>query len=420
VTSTTTLGASVEDLLRELAPQVLGALTRRFGSFETAEDATQEALIAAATQWPHRGVPDNPRGWLITVGSRRLTDQLRSDLARARRETAAATLLPPVELVAPGPADELANEEDDTLTLLFLCCHPSLSAPSQVALTLRAVGGLTTAQIASAFLVPEATMAQRIRRAKQSIKSAGARFGLPPEDERPERLRVVLQVLYLIFNEGYAATSGPELQRSDLTAEAIRLAGDLHRLLPDDGEVAGLLALMLLTDARRPARTTSDGSLVPLAEQDRARWDQASIHEGVALITSTLSRAPIGPYQLQAAIAAIHDEARTAADTDWRQILVLYELLEELAPNPIVTLNRAVAHAMVNGPRAGLEMLATLDADDRLAGHHRLDAVRGHLLEMSGDLAGALASYRTAARRTSSIPEQRYLDARAARLAKPS
>ena len=416
MTSDATLGASVEDLLRELAPQVLGALTRRFGSFETAEDATQEALIAAATQWPDQGLPDNPRGWLITVGSRRLTDQLRSDLARARRETAAAALLPPAELAAPAPADVLASDEDDTLTLLFLCCHPSLSAPSQVALTLRAVGGLTTAQIASAFLVPEATMAQRISRAKQSIKSAGARFSLPPEDERPERLRVVLQVLYLIFNEGYAATSGPDLQRADLTAEAIRLARDLHRLLPEDGEVAGLLALMLLTDARRPARTMSDGSLVPLADQDRTQWDQASIGEGVALITSTLARAPIGPYQLQAAIAAIHDEARTAANTDWRQILVLYELLEELVPNPIVTLNHAVALAMVNGPRAGLEMLATLDADDRLAGHHRLDAVRGHLLEILGDIAGARASYRTAARRTSSIPEQRYLEARAARL----
>jgi len=417
VTSDATIVATVEDLLRELAPQVLGALTRRFGSFETAEDATQEALIAAATQWPDQGIPDNPRGWLITVGSRRLTDQLRSDLARVRRETAAAALLPPVELVTPGQEDDPATDEDDTLKLLFLCCHPSLSAPSQVALTLRAVGGLTTAQIASAFLAPESTMAQRISRAKQTIRTAGARFSLPPEDEQAERLRVVLQVLYLIFNEGYAASSGPDLQRADLTAEAIRLARDLRRLLPDDGEVAGLLALMLLTDARRPARTTADGSLVPLADQDRSRWDLASIREGVDLITATLAQAPVGPYQLQAAIAAIHDEAPTAADTDWPQILILYELLEALAPNPMVTLNHAVAVAMVDGPQAGLALLASLDSDDRLAGHHRLDAVRAHLLEMAGDRAGARASYRLAARRTSSLPERRYLESRAARLA---
>jgi RNA polymerase sigma factor (sigma-70 family) len=411
-----TTESTVEGLLRELAPQVLGALTRRYGSFEAAEDAVQEALLAAATQWPEQGVPENPRGWLITVGSRRLTDQLRSDLARARRESAVAALLPPVELVAPAPGEELTSEADDTLTLLFLCCHPALSPASQIALTLRAVGGLTTAQIASAFLVPEATMAQRISRAKQSIKAAGARFSLPPEEERPERLLVVLQVLYLVFNEGYAAASGPDLQRSDLTAEAIRLTHDLRRLLPDDGEVAGLLALMLLTDARRAARTAPDGSLISLADQDRSAWDAAAIREGIDLITRTLARASVGPYQLQAAIAAIHDEAATAADTDWRQILTLYELLEGLAPNPIVTLNHAVAVGMVHGPRAGLEMLTTLDADDRLAGHHRLDAVRAHLLEMAGDTAAARASYRTAARRTSSIPEQRYLEARAARL----
>jgi RNA polymerase sigma factor (sigma-70 family) len=412
-----TTDRAIEDLLRELAPQVLGALTRRYGSFEPAEDAVQEALLAATTQWPDQGLPENPRGWLITVGSRRLTDQLRSDLARVRRESAMAALLPPVELVAPAPDEDLPADEDDTLTLLFLCCHPSLSAASKVALTLRAVGGLTTAQIATAFLVPEATMAQRISRAKQTIKAAGARFSLPPADERPERLRVVLQVLYLIFNEGYAASSGPDLQRAELTTEAIRLARDLRRLLPDDGEVAGLLALMLLTDARRRARTAADGSLVPLAEQDRSQWDGDAIREGVALITETLAEAPVGPYQLQAAIAAIHDEASTAADTDWRQILVLYELLEGLAPNPMVTLNHAVAVAMVDGPQAGLAVVASLDSDDRLAGHHRLDAVRAHLLEMAGDLAGARASYRLAARRTSSLPEQRYLESRAARLA---
>jgi RNA polymerase sigma factor (sigma-70 family) len=407
---------TVEGLLRELAPQVLAALIRRFGTFETAEDAVQEALLAAATQWPEQGIPESPRGWLITVGSRRLTDQLRSDLARARRETAAAALLPPVELVAPAADEDLPSNEDDTLTLLFLCCHPALSPASQVALTLRAVGGLTTAQIAQAFFVPEATMAQRISRAKQSIKAAGARFGMPPERERTERLAVVLQVLYLIFNEGYTTSSGAELQRQELTSEAIRIARDLHLLLPDEGEVSGLLALMLLTDARRPARTTSDGSLVPLAEQDRALWHVDAIREGVALITETLSRAQLGPYQLQAAIAAIHDEAARAEDTDWPQILVLYELLARIAPNPMVTLNQAVAVAMVDGPRAGLDRLATLDGDDRIAGHHRLDAVRAHLLEMTGDGAGARERYRTAARRTTSIPERRYLENRAARL----
>ena len=406
-----------EDLLRNVAPQVLAALTRRFGNFETAEDAVQEALLAAATQWPEQGMPENPRGWLITVGSRRLTDQLRSDLARARRETAAAVLLPPLELVAPAADEDLPADEDDTLTLLFLCCHPALSAASQIALTLRAVGGLTTVQIAQAFFVPEATMAQRISRAKQSIKSAGATFGMPPAEERTERLRVVLHVLYLIFSEGYTTSSGPDLQRQDLTAEAIRIGRDLQRLLPDEGEVTGLLALMLLTDARRRARTGPDGSLVPLAEQDRGLWDAGSIREGVALISDTLTRARLGPYQLQAAIAAVHDEAARPEDTDWPEIVALYELLARLSPNPMVTLNQAVAVAMVDGPRAGLDLLATLDRDDRMIGHHRVDAVRAHLLEMAGERAGARDSYRTAARRTTSIPERRYLESRADRLA---
>jgi RNA polymerase sigma factor (sigma-70 family) len=411
-----TADPGVEELLRQLAPQVLGALLRRYGQFDLCEDAVQEALLAAAVQWPERGVPQSPRGWLVTVASRRLTDQLRGESARRRREERAAALAPPDELVADAPDAALAPEQDDTLTLLFLCCHPALSPPSQLALTLRAVGGLTTSQIARAFLVPEATMAQRISRAKQTVKSAGARFGPPPEAERAGRLRVVLQVLYLIFNEGYAASSGPDLQRADLTTEAIRLARELRRLLPDDGEVAGLLALMLLTDARRPARTLPDGSLVPLAEQDRRRWDADAVAEGVALITDTLSRAPLGPYQLQAAIAAVHDEAARAEDTDWPQILVLYELLEQVAPNPVVTLNRAVAVAMVRGPRAGLDLLATVDADDRLAGQHRLEAVSAHLLELAGDTGAARERYRAAARRTTSLPEQRYLEARAARL----
>jgi predicted RNA polymerase sigma factor len=306
--------------------------------------------------------------------------------------------------------------QDDTLTLLFMCCHPELSPSSQIALTLRAVGGLTTAQIAGAFLVPESTMAQRISRAKQRIKESTTPFELPPEPELADRLGVVLHVLYLIFNEGYAATSGPDLHRSELTGEAIRLTRVVHGLLPDDGEVAGLLALMLLTDARRAARTGPDGSLVPLEEQDRGRWNQEAIAEGVALITDALAGAPIGPYQLQAAIAAVHDEAATAGDTDWRQILGLYDLLERLTPNPMVTLNRSVAVAMVRGPCAALHLLETLDADERMTRHYRLDAVRAHLLEMAGDRAAALSSYRTAARRTTSLPERRYLEARAARL----
>jgi len=396
----------VEDLLHRLAPQVLGALVRRFGRFDACEDAVQEALLAAALQWPVEGEPDNPSSWLITVASRRLTDQLRSEHARRRREETLASEVPPGEAV----------DEDDTLTLLFMCCHPALSPPSQLALTLRAVGGLTTAQIASAFLVPEATMAQRISRAKQRIRATEIPFGMPPEPEWPERLRVVLHVLYLIFNEGYTATSGPDLQRLELTREAIRLTREVRRLLPEDGEVAGLLALMLLTDARRGARTRPDGALVPLAKQDRALWDRGLIREGVDLVSDTLARAPIGPYQVQAAIAAIHDEAPRAQDTDWPEILALYDVLERLSPNPMVTLNRAVAVAMVHGPRAGLRLLETLDDDDRVAAHHRLEVVRGHLLEMAGDHAAAIASYRTAARRTTSLPERRYLEGRAAAL----
>ncbi|HEV7936164.1 MAG TPA: RNA polymerase sigma factor [Actinomadura sp.] len=408
--------AGVEGLLRELAPQVLGALVRRYGRFDTCEDAVQEALLAAAVQWPGEGLPDNPRGWLITVASRRLVDQWRSDEARRRREATAAALVPAGEFVAPAPGDAHPPDQDDTLTLLFLCCHPALTPASQVALTLRAVGGLTTAQIARAFLVPEATMAPRISRAKQRIKAAGVPFGMPPESQRADRLRVVLHVLYLIFNEGYTATSGPDLQRGQLTGEAIRLTRAVHRLLPDDGEVAGLLALMLLTDARRSARTGSDGAMIPLAEQDRGNWDRRSIAEGVALITDALSRTPLGPYQLQAAIAAVHVEAPRSEDTDWAQILALYDLLQRIAPGPMVTLNQAVAVAMVRGPRAGLAVLETLDTDSRVAGHHRLHAVRAHLLEMAGDHAAARSCYQLAARRTASLPEQRHLQARAARL----
>jgi RNA polymerase sigma factor (sigma-70 family) len=404
--------AEVEGLLRELSPQVLGALVRRYGDFDGGEDAVQEALLAAARQWPAEGTPANPKGWLTTVASRRWVERWRQDAARRRREETAAGLAPPQ--ADPAPA------VDDTLTLLLLCCHPSLTQASQVALTLRAVGGLTTAEIARALLVPEATVAQRISRAKQRIKASGAEFRLPDEAERSDRLVAVLQVLYLIFNEGYTASSGTALHRVELTGEAIRLTRQLHNRLPDDGEVAGLLALMLLTDARRPARTGPGGALIPLAEQDRSRWDAHAVAEGVALITRALASAPVGPYQLQAAIAAVHDEAARFEDTDWDQILGLYELLDRLAPGPIVTLNRVVAVAMVHGPEAGLGQLAAAEADPALAGHHRVDAVRAHLLELAGDHEAAHAAYRLAARRTLSLAEQRYLESRAARLRPPA
>ena len=405
-----------EHLLRDLAPQVLGAVIRRFGDFSAAEDAVQEALIAAARQWPLEGVPDNPRGWLIHVAARRMTDHIRAELARRRREAFVVMQAPPEQQLTPAADEAAALDQDDTLILLFMCCHPALSRSSAIALTLRAVGGLTTAEIAGAFLVPEATMAQRISRAKQRVRSSGVAFRLPGSDERVERLGALLHVLYLIFNEGYATSSGPELQRTDLSNEAIRLARLVRNQMPDDGEVAGLLALMLLTDARRQARTGLEGELIPLAQQDRSLWNREAIAEGVALVTWALSRGSIGTYQLQAAIAAVHDESPRAEDTDWPQILALYGLLERMSENPMVTLNHAIALAMVQGPEAGLRRLETLDTDPRLAGHHRLDAVRAHLLEMAGDRDGAIAHYLEAAARTASIPERNYLNTRAARL----
>ncbi|MGH3383519.1 MAG: RNA polymerase sigma factor [Nocardioidaceae bacterium] len=406
----------VEDLLRRLAPQVLGAVVRRYGHFDTAEDAVQEALLAAATQWPRDGLPDSPRGWLITVASRRLTDLLRSEQARRRREDTVAQWRLPDEWLVPAADTAAAPDSDDTLILLFLCCHPALAPAGQIALTLRAVGGLTTAEIARAFLVPEPTMARRISRAKQRVKDSGVPFALPPGPEQVERLGAVLHVLYLIFTEGYAATSGSSLHRIELSAEAIRLTRMVHRLLPDDGEVAGLLALMVLTDARRPARTGPDGELISMAEQDRRRWDADQIAEGVALITAALPKGATGPYQLQAAIAAVHDEAPTAEATDWPQIVALYGRLMQTADNPVVALNHAVAVAMAHGARAGLDLLGGLEADARIAGDHRLYAVRAHLQELAGDHAAARDSYRAAAERTTSIPKQRYLHGRADRL----
>jgi len=402
---------STEGLLRELAPRVLGAVVRRYGDFADAEDAAQEALLAAATMWPGDGapdrLPDNPLGWLVRVASRRMVEAYRRDDARRRREDLAASwsLAPP----DPAPAD------DDTLILMFMCCHPSLTAASAIPLTLRAVGGLTTREIAAAFLVPEATMAQRISRAKAKVKASDEPFSLPSPDQRAERLRSVLHVLYLLFNEGYASSSGPDLARTDLSGEAIRLARGVRAALPEEPEVAGLLALMLLTDARRPARARADGELIPLAEQDRSLWDRPLIGEGVALITEALRRGQVGEYQVQAAIAAVHDRAARHADTDWPEVLSLYGLLERMTGNPMVTLNRAVAAAMAHGPSAGLALLDGLG--DRLGDHHRLHAVRAHLLELAGDTATAIVEFRAAAARTTNLREQHYLTTNAARLA---
>jgi RNA polymerase sigma factor (sigma-70 family) len=403
----------VEHLLRELAPQVVGVVARRFRDFSSAEDAVQEAMLAAFRQWPQEGIPENPRGWLIRVASRRMTDTVRSEMARRQRETAMAT----EEVPAIEPAElETDMDSEDTLVLLFMCCHPALSKSSAIALTLRAVGGLTTAEIANAFMVPEATMAQRISRAKQSIKASKVSFRLPTPQESRERLPAVLHVLYLIFSEGYASSIGAHLQRLDLAREAIRLTRSARALLPEDAEIAGLLALMLLTNARRAARTGPREELIPLDKQNRSLWDRVEITEGTDLLTLALSKGAVGLYQLQAAIAALHDEATRPEDTDWPQILALYELLQRVAPSPMVTLNHAIAVAMVHGPERGLERLRALDSDERLAGHYRLDAVRGHLFEMLGDVESAVQHYRTAATRTTSLPEQNYLMTQAARL----
>jgi RNA polymerase sigma factor (sigma-70 family) len=406
--------ATSEHLLRELAPQVLGAVTRRFRDFSSAEDAVQEAMLAAFTQWPQEGIPENPRGWLIQVACRRMMDQVRSEIARRERET---TVAGETENLAPLPEIEADMDPDDSLILLFMCCHPALTSSSAIALTLRAVGGLTTAEIANAFLVPEATMAQRISRAKQTIKTSGAPFCLPSPHERTQRLPAVLHVLYLIFSEGYASSIGSHLQRFDLAREAIRLTRNTKTLLPDNAEVAGLLALMLLTDARRAARTGPDEELIPLDKQDRSLWDRVEISEGIDLLTAALSKGSVGLYQLQAAIAAVHDEAERTEDTDWPQILALYELLNRVSPSPMVSLNHAIAAAMVHGPAKGLELLRALDTDPRIASHYRLAAVRAHLLERTGDYEAAIKHYRVAAARTTSIPERNYLMTQAARLA---
>jgi RNA polymerase sigma factor (sigma-70 family) len=405
----------VEDLLRQLGPPVLGALLRRYGNFDLCEDALQDALIELSAEWAHRGIPERPRGMVMTVANRRLIDRVRSESSRRTREDRVMVGAPPAELLG-QPGEDDGRDRDDSLTLLLMCCHPALSAPSQIALTLRALGGLTTSEIAGAFFVPESTMAQRISRAKQRIREVGASFSMPPADEMEERIRVVQHVLYLIFNEGYTTSSGPDIHRTDLTREAIRLARQLHQARPDDAETAGLLALMLLTEARRPARTNERGELIPLAEQDRSAWRGELIHEGVSLVTGALAHGPLGAYQLQAAIAAVHDEAATAEETDWPQVLALYDVLDRVAPNPMATLNRAVAVGMVHGALAGLALLGSLADEPRLAEHHLYFAVRGHLLEMAGETAAAAEAFTCAARRTASLPEKRYLDARAAGL----
>ena len=376
----------------------------------------QEAMLDAATQWPAEGLPDHPKGWLIRVAHRRMTDHLRSEIARRRREDTEGTRIPRDHFLSPA-ADDTPADSDDTLTLLFMCCHPALTPGAQIPLTLRAIGGLTTAEIAQAFLVPEATMAKRVSRAKQKIKASGVGFRLPPAAVRSERLAVVLHVLYLIFNEGYTSTVGADLQRVELATEAIRLTRAVHQLLPADQEVTGLLALMLLTDARRDARVGEDGALIPMAAQDRGRWNRALIEEGVALVSHALATADrFGPYQVQAAIAAVHDEAPSDAETDWPQILALYQLLAGITDNPMTTLNRAVAELKVHGPAAAMAVLDQAAADDRLGGHYRVDGVRAHILEAAGDRAGAREHYLKAAKGTASIPEARYLREQAARL----
>jgi RNA polymerase sigma factor (sigma-70 family) len=397
-----------EGLLRDLTPQVLAAVVRRYGDFASAEDAVQEALVAAATTWPAEGMPDNPLGWLVRVASRRMIEQYRRDDARRRREDLASSW-------SLTRQDDPAPSRDDTLTLLFMCCHPSLTPATAIPLALRAVAGLTTREIAAAFLVPESTMAQRISRAKANIKASGEPFALPPAASLVERTRSVLHVIYLLFNEGYATSGGPDLARTDLSGEAIRLGRIVHAALPEDPEVTGLLALMLLTDARRPARTSADGELVPLAEQDRTLWERAAITEGVALITAALRQGHMGEYQVQAAIAAIHDQAARHSDTSWFEILSLYVVLERMTGNPMVTLNRAVATAMVEGPNAGLAVLEGLD--EQLGDHHRLHSVRAHLLELAGDTSTAIAEFRAAAARTANLREQHYLTTKAAHLA---
>ncbi len=406
----------LDDVWRREAPHVLGALLHRYGDLGECEDAAQDAAEAAAAQWPVRGVPDEPRAWLIRVASRRLIDRVRADTARFHRETRHAVRgLDRVD-VAPDAGEVAGSDLDDTLRLFFLCCHPVLSRPSQVALCLRVVAGLGVEQIAAAYLVPARTMTQRLSRARAALRQADARFVMPSAEELPARVAAVVDVCHLVFTEGYTRTSGESLVDVPLAEEAIRLTRQVYTALPDHDEVAGALALMLLTHARSPARVDAGGDLVPLAEQDRSRWRRDLIGEGVALLERALPRGHVGRYQLQAAIAAVHAEAGTYQATDWLQISILYDMVSRVAPAPAVTLNHAVAVAMAHGPAAGLAMLEPLRSDPAMRRHHRLYAVRAHLLELDGDTGGAAEDYRRAAQLTASLPEQRYLHRRHARL----
>ncbi len=402
----------IGEVWRRESPHVLAALLRRYGDLGDCEDAAQEAAEAAAAQWPAEGMPDNTRAWLIRVASRKLIDRFRSDRARADRETSVGMARPADVELAP-PADQApVTEGDDTLRLILLCCHPSLSRPSQVALTLQAMGGLSTDQVAAAYLVPARTMAQRLTRARATLRDAGAEFELPSADELPERIAAVLDVCHLMFNEGYTRSGGAELLDVGLTSEAIRLTRQLHRALPDHDEVAGALALMLLTESRSAARVDGAGDLIPLDRQDRGLWDRALITEGVEIVQRILPRGPVGRFQLSAAIAAVQAEAPTAADVDWLEISLLYGMLDQVAPSPAVTLNRAVAVGMALGPDQGLAIVDGLLTDQAMQRHHRVHAVRAHLLELAGDPVAAMEAYLRAAQLTTSLPEQRYLNRR--------
>jgi RNA polymerase sigma-70 factor (ECF subfamily) len=409
-----TIGAagSVEAVFREERGRLLASLVRQFGDLDLAEEVASDAVATALERWPVDGVPARPGAWLLTTARRKAVDRLRRDKAYAAR---LAVLQADVDRGghAVGPADD-EDVPDERLRLFFTCCHPALPLDAQVALTLRCLAGLSTPEVARAFLVPAATMAQRIVRAKRKIKGARIPFRVPEGDELLARLPGVLRIVYAIFTEGYAASGGPELVRADLADEAIRLARILHRLLPGEREVAGLLALLLLVDARREARTGPDGQLVLLDEQDRSRWDRESIEEGRRLVVAALQGGRPGPYVLQAAIAAVHDEAADVATTDWPQVVALYDVLADVAPSPVVALNRAVAVAMRDGPAAGLELLDALAADERLRGYHLLPAARADLLRRLGRRAAAAAAYREALSLVGNEPERAYLTRRLA------